>query len=127
MAGRWTDDHIAATLNRMGLPTGQNKTWTAKRVSSIRRVNGIDAYLSADKSSDWCTMSEAAAELNVTNHAIRRLIKNGILPATQVIKGAPYQIRRSTLQSEAVTTATERKGAPCRSESEHQLQMFPST
>ena len=127
MAGRWTDDHIAATLNRMGLPTGQNKTWTAKRVSSIRRVNGIDTYVSADKSSDWCTMSEAAAELNVTNHAIRRLIKDGILPATQVIKGAPYQIRRSTLQSEAVTTAMERKGAPCRSDSEHQLQMFPST
>jgi excisionase family DNA binding protein len=127
MAGRWTDDHIAATLNRMGLPTGQNKTWTAKRVSSIRRVNGIDANLSADKSSDWCTMSEAAAEFNVTNHAIRRLIKDGILPATQVIKGAPYQIRRSTLHSEAVTTAMERKGAPCRSESEHQLQMFPST
>lgn len=127
MAGRWTDDHIAATLNRMGLPTGQNKTWTAKRVSSIRRVNGINAYLSADKSGNWCTMSEAAAELNVTNHAIRRLIKDGVLLATQVIKGAPYQIRRSTLLSEAVTTAMERKGAPCRSKSEHQLQMFPST
>ena len=127
MAGRWTDDHIAATLNRMGLPTGQNKTWTAKRVSSIRRVNGIDAYLSADKSGDWCTMSEAAVELGVTNHAIRRLIQAGMLPATQVIKGAPYQIRRSILHSEAVTSAMKRKGGPCRSESEHQLQMFPST
>ena len=29
MAGRWSDEHIAATLNRMGLPTGQGKTWTA--------------------------------------------------------------------------------------------------
>ena len=29
----------------MGLPTGQGKTWTAHRVSSIRRVNGIHGYL----------------------------------------------------------------------------------
>src|ERR1700720_2017998 len=35
MAGRWSDEHIAASLNRMGLPTGQGKTWTAHRVSSV--------------------------------------------------------------------------------------------
>lgn len=45
MAGRWSDEHIAASLNRMGLPTGQGKTWTAHRVSSVRRVRGIHAYL----------------------------------------------------------------------------------
>jgi hypothetical protein len=38
MATRWSDEDIAATLNRMGLPTGQGKTWTANRVSSLRRV-----------------------------------------------------------------------------------------
>ncbi len=53
MAGRWSDEHIAANLNRMGLPTGQGKTWNAKRVSSIRRVNDIHAYFSADKESEW--------------------------------------------------------------------------
>jgi DNA invertase Pin-like site-specific DNA recombinase len=35
MAGRWSDEHIAASLNRMGLPTGQGKTWTAHRVASV--------------------------------------------------------------------------------------------
>jgi DNA invertase Pin-like site-specific DNA recombinase len=35
MATRYSDDDIAATLNRMGIRTGQNKTWTAHRVSSI--------------------------------------------------------------------------------------------
>ena len=49
MATRWSDQDIAATLNRMGLPTGQNKTWTAHRVSSIRRVRSIHAYKSAEK------------------------------------------------------------------------------
>jgi hypothetical protein len=49
MATRWSDEDIAATLNRMGLPTGQGKTWTANRVSSLRRVRGINAYRSAEK------------------------------------------------------------------------------
>jgi excisionase family DNA binding protein len=35
-------------------------------------------------------MSEAATRLGVTNHAVRRLIKGGILPAEQVVPGAPY-------------------------------------
>ena len=32
MAGRWSDQDIAASLNRMGMPTGQGKTWTTHRV-----------------------------------------------------------------------------------------------
>src|SRR5215468_2779157 len=44
MAGRWCDQDIAASLNRMGMPTGQGKTWTAHRVSSLRRVRGIHGY-----------------------------------------------------------------------------------
>ena len=53
MAGRWSDEHNAASLNRRGMRTGQQKSWTGKRVGSIRRVNGIDGYLPADKRGDW--------------------------------------------------------------------------
>ena len=63
MAGRWSDEAIAASLNRMGMSTGQGRTWNAKRVSSIRRVYDIHGYLSADKDGPWRTMSEAAKEL----------------------------------------------------------------
>src|SRR3954453_23570651 len=73
MATRWSDQDIAATLNRMGLPTGQGKTWTANRVSSLRRVRGINAYRSAEKNGEWLTMSEAAVKLRVSNHQLRRL------------------------------------------------------
>jgi excisionase family DNA binding protein len=97
MATRWSDEDIAATLNRMRLPTGQGKTWTANRVSSLRRVRGISAYRSAEKNGEWLTMSEAAVKLGVSNHQIRRLIKQGILPAAQVVPDAPYQIRASDL------------------------------
>jgi len=127
MAGRWSDEHIAASLNRMGIPTGQGKTWTAKRVSSVRRVRNIHAYLSAEKGGGWLTMSEAAAALSVTNHAIRRLIKTNILPAVQVVPGAPFQIRASDLATDAVKAAIARKGRPCQVSDESTLPLFAST
>lgn len=127
MAGRWSDEHIAASLNRMGLPTGQGKTWTAHRVASVRRVRGIHAYRSAEKDGEWLTMTEAAKVLGVTNHMIRRLIKTSVLPAVQVVSGAPYQIRADDLASEAVKTALARKGRPCRVADTNTLPMFTDT
>ena len=127
MATRRSDEDIAASLNRMGMPTGQGKTWTAHRVSSLRRVHGIRAYRSAEKNSEWLTRSEAAPLLGVTHHRIRRLIKDGILAAEQVVPGAPYQIRTTDLRDERVTTATGRTARPYRADPENQLPMFTST
>jgi excisionase family DNA binding protein len=127
MAGRWSDEHIAASLNRMGISTGQGKTWTAKRVSSVRRVRNIHAYLSAEKGGEWLTMTEAATALGVTNHTIRRLIRTNVLLATQVVPGAPYQIRASDLTTDAVKVALARKGRPCRAADENTLPMFTGT
>ena len=76
----------------MGIRTGQGLTWNAHRVRSLRFVHGIHAYRSAEKNSEWLTMSEAAKLVGVTNHIIRRLIKERILPAQQVVPDAPYQI-----------------------------------
>jgi len=127
MASRWPDDDIAATLNRMGIRTGQGKTWTARRVGALRTVHGIHAYRSAEKGGEWLTMSEAAALLNVTHHVIRRLIKEGFLAAEQVVPGAPYQIRASDLHNDSVTSALARQVHPCRVNSENQLPIFTDT
>jgi len=127
MATRWSDEDIAASLNRMGMPTGQGKTWTAHRVSSVRRVNGIHAYRSAEKNGEWLTMSEAATTLGVTHHRIRKLIQAGILPAEQVVPGAPYQIRADDLQQEQVAAAIARTSRPCRVIPANPLPMFPGT
>lgn len=127
MAGRWSDQDIAASLNRMGMPTGQGKTWTAHRVSSVRRVNGIHAYRSAEKNGEWLTMSEAAATLGVTHYRIRRLIRNGTLPAEQVVPDAPWQIRARDLRDERIATALNRTGRPCRVDQESQLVIFTDT
>ena len=72
-------------------------------------------------------MSDAAKELGVTNHVVRRLIKDGILPANQVVTGAPYQIRADDLRSVQVQQAITRKGRSCRANSEKQISMFSDT
>ena len=125
MAARWSDEDIAASLNRMGLRTGQGKTWTARRVGSIRKVHGLHAYRSAEKDGAWLTMTEAATKLGVTNHVIRRLIKERILPAEQVVAGAPYQIRAVDLADQRIATALVHRGRPHRAGSANQIPMFP--
>jgi excisionase family DNA binding protein len=127
MAGHWSDQNIAATLNRMGLPTGQGKTWTAHRVRSIRGVRDIHAYKSAEKDGTWLTLREAAQRRGVTSHRIRKLIKAGILPAEQVVRGAPFQIRAADLDTPAVVQAAGRKGRPCHITVANQLPMFTDT
>jgi DNA invertase Pin-like site-specific DNA recombinase len=127
MAGRWSDQDIAASLNRMGMPTGQGKTWTAHRVSSLRRVRGIHGYLSAEKNGEWLTLRDAAAKLGVSHHQVRKLIKAGILNSEQIMPDAPHQIRAADLASEQVVAALKQKGRPCRGDSERQISIFTNT
>ena len=118
---------IAASLNRMGMRTGQGMTWNAQRVSTVRREHGIHAYRSAEKNGEWLTMSEAAKLVGVTRYFIRRLINERILHADQVVPDAPYQIRASDLQCEVVAAAIARKHRPWRFDAEGQLPMFIGT
>src|SRR3546814_8522328 len=76
----------------------------------------MHAYRSAEKNGEWLTMTEAAAKLGITNHVIRKLIKDDVLPAEQVVPGAPYQIRASDLENDRITDAVMRKGRPCRAD-----------
>lgn len=127
MATRFCDADIAATSNRMGARTGQGKTWTAYRVGSIRKVHGSDAFRSARKDGVWLTMREAATRLGVTSHVIRRLIRDGVLPAERVVEGAPWQIQAHDLDTEPVVAALTVKGSPCRPAPQSQLSMFSDT
>ena len=127
MATRFSDADIAATLNRMGVRTGQDKTWTAHRVASIRRVRGIHAFRSAEKDGAWLTMREAALRLGVTSHVVRRMIQGGLLPAEQVVPGAPWQIQASNLENDRIVEAVKRNGRPRHAAGIDQLSMFPDT
>ncbi len=47
-------------------------------------------------------MSKAAASLGASPYTVRKLIKEGILPAQQVVADAPWQIRAADLQHPGV-------------------------
>jgi DNA invertase Pin-like site-specific DNA recombinase len=127
MAGTWSDEHIAATLNRLGHQTGHGLSWTASRVGALRKTHGIAAYASREGGGTWLTMYESAQALGVTSHVIRRMIRRGKLAATQVMPAAPWQIRATDLQAPAVAEflVSRRTLAPCRPNADPRQPMIP--
>jgi DNA invertase Pin-like site-specific DNA recombinase len=93
------DKTIAAILNRLGYKTGQEKTWNASRVAGLRGYHKIAPF---QKQDGWVTQEEAARELKVSNTVVKRLIRERILPAKQVVKCAPWIIEKKDLLLPAV-------------------------
>src|ERR1700726_1605406 len=71
--------------------------------------------------------ADAAAQLGVSPHPVRKLIKAAILNSEQIMPDAPHQIRVADLASEQVVAALKQKGRPCRVDSERQISMFTNT
>jgi hypothetical protein len=93
------DKDIAAILNRLGYKTGQEKNWNAYRVAGLRGYHEIAPFQRQD---GWVTQQQAARELKVSDTVIKRLIREAVLPATQVVCFAPWIIDRKDLQLPAV-------------------------
>ena len=130
MAGRWSDEHIAATLNRMRFKTGQGFSWDAHRVGSYRRKHEIHGYESAIKDGHCLTMVEAAKHLGVSCHQIRKLIRSGTLPARQVVFDAPWQIFAADLDRPEIHRALggqAGRGRPCRNSRDNRTIKIPGT
>ena len=98
------DKDIAAILNRLGYKTGQEKNWNAHRVAGLRGYHEIAPFQRQD---GWVTQQQAARELKVSDTVIKRLIREGVLPATQVVTFAPWIIDRKDLQLPAVQSQVE--------------------
>jgi DNA invertase Pin-like site-specific DNA recombinase len=127
MAGQFTDDQIAATLNRSGYRTGHGNTWNRVRVQSARYEHGLPRFDPAVLPATVTAM-EAAKRLDVSANFVRRLIQDGILPARQVVKGAPWEIVPSDLSTAAVVDAVtnRRHRRPRRESSPDQIALIPA-
>src|SRR5260370_35537191 len=86
--------HTAAILNRLGYKTGTGKTWNASRVAGLRGYHKIAPF---QKQDDWVTQEGAARELQVSDTVVKRLIRQRILPARQVVKYTPWIIAKTDL------------------------------
>jgi DNA invertase Pin-like site-specific DNA recombinase len=104
MAGTFSDEQIAVTLNRLGLRTGAGNTWNEGRVRSARDSHGLVPF-EIGRPREQVTMEEAARHLGVSATTVRRLIITKQLPARQVVPYAPWQISRDALTSDVVLRA----------------------
>jgi hypothetical protein len=129
MAGKFQDEQIAATLNRLGLRTGTGQSWSESRVYSARHYHQLPAYDPNHGGNGMVTMEEAAQHLGVSSTSIRRLIKLKTMPANQVVECAPWQIPIEALESEEVRKAVRnikaRIRVPRTQGSDQQQAMFP--
>jgi len=110
MAGRWSDLSIARTLNRQRRE-GQDcngPSWTAARVGVLRQQLGLPDPVADDADGPTLTLSQAAEHLGVSRRAVRNLIDEGILPASQALPGAPWGIDKAALEYERVRDAAQR-------------------
>jgi hypothetical protein len=98
------DKAIAAILNRLGYKTGQDKNWNASRVAGLRGYHHIEPFQRQD---GWVTQEQAAEELNVSDTVVKRLIRENVLPAMQVVQFAPWVIKREDLHLPAVQTQVQ--------------------
>jgi len=107
MAGRWPDEQIAATLNRLGMRTGAGNSWTEGRVRSYRSYRKLPAFDPERRDSSVCTLEQASQHLGVSARVVRRLINEDILPGKQVAPCAPWEIPVNALDLDSVQKAVE--------------------
>jgi excisionase family DNA binding protein len=89
-------------MNRMRCKSGDGKSWTVARVRELRQRLEIPAFDPASVTVETVTVDEAASRLKICVGSVKRLIREGVLPATQLMPAAPWQIPASALDTEAV-------------------------
>jgi hypothetical protein len=78
------------------------KTWTTTRVRDLRERLGIAAFDPVVVKNQTISVDETAARLKICVGSVKRLIQEGVLPATQLMPSAPWQVPVAALDSDAV-------------------------
>jgi len=106
------DESIASLLNRTGIRSTKGNTWTLMRVQKFRSQTKIAVYRKGERiERGELILKEAALVLNVSKMTVIRLIKDGILPAKQACRGAPYVIQQADLKLAVVRRAIDGRRA----------------
>jgi DNA invertase Pin-like site-specific DNA recombinase len=102
LGGHWPDRELAVTMNRMRCKSSDGQSWTIVRVRELRERLGIVAFDPAAVHVETITVDETARRLQICVGSVLRLIREGILPATQLMPSAPWQVPVAALETEAV-------------------------
>jgi DNA invertase Pin-like site-specific DNA recombinase len=101
LGGQWSDRDLAVTMNRMRCKTTDGETWTTVRVRHLRERLGVAGFdpeavvgtISVDATAHW---------LGICVSSVHRLIREGVLPATQLMPSAPWQVPVAAFDTEAL-------------------------
>jgi excisionase family DNA binding protein len=107
MAGQFSDEQIASTLNRLGMRTGAGNGWNERRVCSLRHYHQLPAYDESAAPTGMLTQQQAAERLGVSATVVRQLIHRKTIPATQVVPRAPWQIPVAAVEATEVRQAAK--------------------
>ncbi|MGQ9673843.1 MAG: recombinase family protein [Candidatus Aminicenantales bacterium] len=107
MAVHYSDAEIARVLTKLGRRTGKGNRWNEQRVKTIRLRYGLKGEKGPTPERDVLTLGAAAKYCQVSQTTIKRLVASGVLKKEQVVPWAPWEIRRSDLDSEKVKEILE--------------------
>ena len=102
LGGRFPDREIAVTMNRMRCRSEDGGTWTMVRAHELRERLGIAAFDPETSGPETISAQETAHRLGLCITSVHQLIREGSLPARQLMPSAPWQIPVEALESEAV-------------------------
>ena len=104
LGGQWPDREVAVTMNRMRCKPSDGKAWTAVRVRELRERLGIAPFDPTSQRAETISADETATRLGICVGSVQKLIRAGVLAATQLLPSAPWQIPVAALETEAVKT-----------------------
>lgn len=102
LAGHWPDKELAVSLNRMLCKTSDGESWTTVRVREMRERLGLPDYDPDKSDGRHISLAKAAEHLGICRGSAQTLVEKGILPAQQMMKGAPFLVPVEALSSETV-------------------------
>lgn len=85
LGGQWPDREVAVTMNRMRCRAPDGATWTTVRVRELRERLGIPAYDATAQTEETISIDETAQRLKICVGSVHLLIRQGVLPATQLM------------------------------------------
>jgi hypothetical protein len=104
LGGRLPDRELAVTLNRTRCKPPDGNAWTTVRVREIRERLGIAPFDPSLSRTETISADAAAIRLGICVGSVHKLIRDGVLPATQLMPSAPWQIPVAALDTETVRT-----------------------
>jgi len=102
LGGEWPDRELAVTMNRMRCRSADGQSWTTVRVKALRERLGIASFDIDAPREATISVDAAAQRLGICVGSVHRLIRQGMLPAKQLMPSAPWQVPVAALSTEAV-------------------------